>query len=401
MKKRIFIAIHYMEIGGAEMSLIGLLSAIDYNIYDVDLFIYSHQGEFMELIPKEVNILSQSNRYASIEKPMTTIIKQGQLDIIAARLLAKLQFRYYTHANNIKNSAAIFQYVADTTTPLLPSLQHLGKYDLAISFMAPHNIVRYKVLAKKKIAWIHTDYTQIEINARKELPVWDAYDYIASISDDVSTTFCKIFPSLQKKITLIENILSPDFVRARAEEQIDLSEIPIVEGEIKLLSVGRYSSPKNFDNVPDIACKLRALGLHFCWYIIGYGGDEELIKSKIEEAHMEEHVVLLGKKSNPYPYMKACDVYIQPSRYEGKSVTVREAQMLHKPVIVTNYPTASSQIKHELDGVIVPLENSGCAQGIYDFIADKDLQTTIIAYLKENDFGNEKEIQKIYNLIET
>ncbi len=399
MKKRIFITIHYMEIGGAEISLIGLLDTIDYSLYDVDLFIYSHQGELMKLIPAQVNLLPQMDEYACIEQPISRVIRKGYYRIVWARLKAKLQYRAYKKKMNPIDHHAIWDYISENITPVLPSLEHLGKYDFAISFLALHSVVREKVHAKKKIAWIHTDYTQVSVNAPLQLPVWSSYDYIASISDDVSSTFCKIYPSLKNKLVLIENILSPTFVRTRAEEQIDWGEIPIVEGKIKFLSVGRYSPQKNFYNVPDIACKLRALGLHFCWYIIGYGGDEELIESKIKEAHMEEHVVLLGKKSNPYPYMKACDVYIQPSRYEGKSVTVREAQMLHKPVIVTNYPTASSQIKHELDGVIVPLENNGCAQGIYDFICDKDLQATIIAYLKENDFGNEKEIQKIYNLI--
>ena len=60
---------------------------------------------------------------------------------------------------------------------------------------------------------------------------------------------------------------------------------------------------------------------------------------------MEEHVLLLGKRTNPYPYIAACDIYAQPSRYEGKSVTVREAQMLCKPVAVTAYPTATSQVR--------------------------------------------------------
>ena len=114
---------------------------------------------------------------------------------------------------------------------------------------------------------------------------------------------------------------------------------------------------------------------------------------------MENHVILLGKRSNPYPYIKACDIYVQPSRYEGKSVTVREAQMLCKPVVVTNYPTAKSQVKDGIDGVIVPMDNAGCAKGITDFIHNKPLQERIISYLKTHDYGNEPEANKIYNLL--
>jgi glycosyltransferase involved in cell wall biosynthesis len=135
------------------------------------------------------------------------------------------------------------------------------------------------------------------------------------------------------------------------------------------------------------------------WYIIGFG-DEAPIRKAIAESGMEEHVILLGKKENPYPYIKACDIYVQPSRYEGKSVTVREAQMLCKPIIVTNYPTASSQIQNGVDGVIVPMDNEGCARGIANVITDTALQQRLIDYLSTHDYGNESEVEKIYKLLE-
>ena len=134
------------------------------------------------------------------------------------------------------------------------------------------------------------------------------------------------------------------------------------------------------------------------WYIIGYG-DDTLIRQKIKDAGMENHVVILGKRDNPYPYIKACDIYVQPSRYEGKSVTVREAQMLCKPVVVTNYPTASSQIKNGVDGIIVPMDNDGCAKGLAKVILDKDMQKRLSDYLKTHDYGNESEVEKIYQLL--
>ena len=114
---------------------------------------------------------------------------------------------------------------------------------------------------------------------------------------------------------------------------------------------------------------------------------------------MEGHVIILGKRENPYPYIKACDIYVQPSRYEGKSVTVREAQMLCKPVVVTNYPTASSQIKDGVDGVIVPLDNEGCAKGLARVIMDEELRQRLVAYLQTHDYGNEAEVEKIYQLL--
>lgn len=220
-KPRIFINLHYLEIGGAERALIGLLNALNPERVSIDLFVNQHTGEFMKLIPNHVNLLPESSRYASIETPMMSVVKRGNVDIVVARVLAKLAHKRYLkriQLNPGQEDSSIFYYVAKYTTPLLPSLKKYGKYDLAISFLAPHQIVRDKVDARKKIAWIHTDYTVSKVNTAAELPVWEAYDYIASISGDVTRTFLYEFPSLAPKIIEIENVMSPKFVRDMAEE---------------------------------------------------------------------------------------------------------------------------------------------------------------------------------------
>lgn len=396
MKPRIFIAIHYLELGGAEISLIGLLNAIDISRYDVDLFVYSHQGELMKMIPSGIRLLPEVKEYAQIEKPIKEVLKQGGWKVAWARLRAKCQYRKYVKRAHPQEGSAIFQYVFDVVTPVLPDLFEYGEYDLAISFLTPHNIVAEKVRARKKVAWIHTDYTRISVDVDKELPVWSRFNKIVSISKDVTKAFLQVFPSLSEKIVEINNILSPMFVRKRAEEFV--VNFPKLEGRINLLSVGRYTFAKNYDNVPDICKRIREAGCDVFWYIIGYGGDETLIREKIKESGMEDYVILLGKKENPYPYMKACDIYVQPSRFEGNSVTVREAQMLCKPVVVTDYPTAKSQIKDRIDGAIVPLDNAKCAQGIVDFVRNQELQQNITAYLQLHDYGNGQEIEKVYRL---
>lgn len=400
MKPRIFIAMHYMEIGGAETALVGLLNALDPARVDVDLFLYDHRGEMMQFIPEWVNLLPQIPKYSVLERPIVELVKRGFWGIAAARLWAKWlsQKAYKRSGSTLENNGGLDK-MSKCTTPLLPKINQSVTYDLAISFLTPHRIVAEKVKAKKKIAWIHTDYTRVWVDAEDELKVWQKYDYVASISGDVTNTFLQVFPSLAPKIVEIENILSPSFVRKRAELQ-DVDKEFRHEGAITLLSVGRFSDAKNYDNVPDICKRLiNKTKLNIRWYIIGYGGDEALIRQKIKEAGMEEHVILLGKRSNPYPYIKACDIYVQPSRYEGKSVTVREAQMLCKPVVVTNYPTAPSQIRSGIDGVIVPMDNEGCAHGLAEVICDKPLQERIIAHLKTHDYGNESEVEKIYTLI--
>ena len=408
-KKRVFFSMHYMELGGAESSLIGLLQVLDYSKYEVDLFIHSHQGEMMQFIPKEVNLLPEIPAYACIESPMTEALRRGQWGIVWGRLKAKIRARRYQPKDASKPQYAIYQYIAQEVEPCLPSLEQYGEYDLAISFLQPHNFVLSKVKAKKKACWIHTDYTKVEFDTKAELPIWTAYDHIVSISPDVTKAFLQVFPSLSDKIVEMENIMSSSFVRERAEE-FNVNPNPNAnpnpnERVINILSVGRFSDAKNYDNVPDICRKINSKlstvnsKLTVKWYIIGWGGDEQLIRQKIKEAGMEDNVIILGKRSNPYPYMKACDIYAQPSRYEGKSVTVREAQMLCKPVVITNYATAKSQVQDGVDGIIVPMDNEGCAKGIADFIRNIQLQNEIINYLRDHDYGNENEVQKIDNLI--
>ena len=403
MKPRIFINMHYMELGGAERALLGLLNAFDTSRVEVDLFLNQHTGEFMPLIPDKVNLLPEKRGYNAIERPMKQILKEGQLGVLLSRLRARrLHAKYHEKLTGdaAKMDSSGFQYVADAVQPFLPSLKGLGEYDLAISFITPHNIVLNKVNARRKIAWIHTDYSMIHVNVEKELPIWSGYDYIASISPDCTRSFLKAFPSLESRIIEIENILSATFVRTQSD-LLDVGAEMSSDG-LKLLSIGRFNHAKNYDNVPDIARRIVQLGYEgMKWYIIGYGteGAEALIRQKIAEAGMQDHVILLGKKDNPYPYIKACDIYVQPSRYEGKSVTVREAQILCKPVIVTNYPTAHSQITDGVDGVIVPMDNKNCALGIVKVLNDKALLNEISSYLATHDFSNESEVEKIYSLL--
>ena len=114
---------------------------------------------------------------------------------------------------------------------------------------------------------------------------------------------------------------------------------------------------------------------------------------------MQEYVIILGKKENPYPYIKACDIYVQPSRYEGKCVAVREAQILGKPVIITNYETSASQLENGVDGIIVPMDNQSCADGIIRLIRNKELQKKLVFNMEKREYTNANEINKIYQLI--
>lgn len=227
--------------------------------------------------------------------------------------------------------------------------------------------------------------------------MWEGNDAICGVSERASESFQSVFPELAQKVRTVENILPRELTCKQAA--MPQTDMPAGDG-ISLLSVGRFCEAKNFDNVPDICRRLVADGLDVIWYLIGYGGDEPLIRHKIEEAGMKERVIILGKKDNPYPYMRACDLYVQPSRYEGKAVTVREAQLLGKPVVITNYATSGSQLEDCVDGVIVPMDNAGCAAGIAALLRDPARMQQLSDNCQKRDYTNSAEVEKIYALME-
>ena len=396
-KKRILVCSHWLDIGGAERALIGLLESLSHSEHEVDLFLCRHTGEFLKDIPANINLLPEQPAYAVLAVPIWDAIRNCQFAMVASRIYSKVRTNQYIRKNKITGDCAIGQEYthkyAQWATPTVGN----GTYDLAISFLSPHYIVAEKVLAKQKLAWIHTDYSKVCIDSASELAMWSKFDHIASISNSVTDSFIRVFPSLADKVILIENILSESLVQSDAQRDIS-SEIP-ADGSIRLLSIGRFSNAKNFDNVPDICKRLLEIGLNVKWYLIGYGGDEALIRSKITESHMENHVIILGKKDNPYPYIAACDLYVQPSRYEGKCVAVREAQMLGKPVVITNYATSASQLEDGVDGIIVPMDNDDCAKGIAALLCNPEKMTQLSNNCRKRNYSNAQEVEKIYSII--
>ena len=393
MKKSLLIVSHALELGGAERSLIGLLDALDPEIWDVDLFLLRHEGELMDMIPDHVNLLPAVPAYTVLARPMKDTLKEGHVLLTAARLAGKIAASRYAKKHHHTESVVSLEYSHKFTCPFMPKIQPEKEYDLAISFLTPHYFVARKVTAKKKIAWIHTDYTRIQFNVASETAMWDAYDYIASISDAVTEGFLQVFPGLKDKIVLIENVLPEKLIRKQAAEPI--GDMMRANDERILLSVGRFTNAKNFDNVPWICKRILEAGLNVRWYLIGYGGDEALIRRNIQDAGMEEHVIILGKRANPYPYIAACDLYVQPSRYEGKCVTVREAQMLGKPVVITRYATSSSQLEDGVDGMIVPMDNEGCAKEIAELLYNSARMDRFVRCCRERVFSNVSEISKL------
>lgn len=385
-KKILVIFTGSMELGGIERSLLGLLDAIDYEQYEVDLFLYGHHGPLFPLINSKVNILPEVKELAYLREAFSTKIKHGC---------------YYSASLRIRDAllSKLKKVNFDSTwAEIMKKCAHkLEKhYDVALSFFRPFDFITEKVDADIKVGWIHTDYSKGD--AKILLDDYKRLDYIAAVSEECKKAFDHLLPCLSKKTIVIENILSKKFIEEQAKLIINDAFFNTTN-EIKLLSVGRYCTAKNFDNIPEICKRILEEGLEVKWFIIGFGEDEQLIKEQIKKYKMEEQVILLGKKENPYPYMKACDFYVQPSRYEGKCVAVREAQMLGKPVIITDYTTSKSQLVDGVDGIIVPIDNEECGKQIADVIKDKKRVSNIIENTKMTDYTMSAEVEKINSLM--
>lgn len=397
MKKRILFIMPAMFIGGAERSLLRLLEAINYNQYDVSLFLYRHEGEFLSYIPEQVSLLHPLKEYGTFDVPIRSLLFSRRWMFGLARLISKAALKIHCMLSGEKKGIWMsMQYTARYLTPLLPEIP--GEYDLGVMFLGVAEPLIYKVKARKKVTWCHTDYDTLYPNREMDHKTYKAVDRVVFVSDSCREKMVRFYPELLDKTQVIENILGKKMVFQQAEVPID--DMPPLKDGYVLLSIGRFSNAKNFDNVPDICARLLGFGLNIKWYLIGYGGDEPLIRQRIAEAHMENHVILLGKKENPYPYIKACDLYVQPSRYEGKCVTVREAQMLGKPVVITKYATSSSQLEDGVDGVIVPMDNQGCAEGIAALLSAPKRMELLSQACRSRDYSNAQEVEKLYKLME-
>lgn len=392
--KKILISSFDLEVGGVERSLLSLLNNFDYMKFNIDLMLYSHSGELFDFLPQGPNLLDEINKYKTFRMSVMDVILTGEISLGMVRILSKLRAR-------LKSSPEVgysqMQYTWRYSLPFLPRIKE--KYDVAISYLWPHYFVADKVHANIKIAWIHTDYSTIDTDLKLDLSMWNKYDYIVAVSEECKNSFLKKYHQLKSKVVVIENINSPDLVRSMSLETV---ENPMkLDKRFKIVSVARLSHAKGIDLAVKAMRILQDKGYNdIVWYVVGYGGDESKIRNLITELGLEDCFVLLGKRINPYPYIKEADLYVQPSRYEGKAVTVTEAQILGKPVVITNYPTAKSQVRDLFDGYITGLSVEGIASGIENLINNSSLRYKIAQNAYVLNHNNNDELKKLYQIID-
>ncbi|MDX5476466.1 MAG: glycosyltransferase [Bacillaceae bacterium] len=390
--KNVLIASFDMEVGGVERSLLSMLTNFNYEQYKVDLMLYRHTGDFMNQLPDGPTLLKECPSYKTFRMSIGETLKSGQYVLSLIRLLAKCKASLQ---KSTENGYKQMQYMWKYALPFLPKQEK--EYDVAISYLWPHYFVAYQVKAKTKIAWIHTDFSTVDTDIKLDLEMWEQFTHIVAVSESCKDSFLKKYPSLLSKVVVIENIMSPSLVRELANEVI---ENPMLQdNRFKIVTVARLSYAKGIDQAIKALKLLRNKGYdNIAWYVVGYGGDEKMLRNLIEENQLENHFILLGKQLNPYPFMKEADLYVQPSRYEGKAVTVGEAQILGKAVLISNYKTAKSQVVCGINGVISGTTPEDLTNSIISLYKDETLITSLVTNCMQGDFNNESELNKLYSL---
>ncbi|HDR8169505.1 TPA: glycosyltransferase [Bacillus thuringiensis] len=391
MKKNLLFVINNLNCGGAEKALISLLETIDYSMYNVDLFLFKHEGLFFRKIPQQVNLLEEPYEYRYFDMPIKTAIidciKKGRIDIALARLYAGYIFK--SEQNRVRCEQMIWKYISK-------SLRGIDKsYDVAIGYLEKNPVYFCvdKVKAKKKIGFIHNDYDGLGMDPKIDSRYFAKLDNIVTVSRECANVLKERFPMYKTKIKIMYNIVSSNMINKMSLEKIDMKD----KG-IKIVSVGRLNYQKGFE-MAIAACKeLEGDGYKITWYVVGEGEERVNLEKMIEENDLKGKFILLGIKENPYPYIREANIYVQPSRFEGKSIAIDEAKILHKPIVITNFSTAKDQIKNKENGIIVEMDPHAISEGIKKLIDNEELRNKLISNLSKENLGTESEIEKLYTL---
>ncbi|QNK59874.1 glycosyltransferase [Paenibacillus sp. PAMC21692] len=396
MKKKLLFIMPGLGAGGGERSLVTLLSQIDYEKYDVDLFLFKHDGIFMKALPEEVNVIKHRDDYLAFTQPFIVSLKMlfgaSKFRLLFNRILFSLRNQYRKGSAVTEQSA--WQYLSMSMDKLQT------KYDAAIGFLEKTSIYYCidKVDATKKIGWIHNDYDKLGMDVGFDRKYFDRLDEIITVSKECEQVLKKRFPEQVHKISTIHNIVSPKLIKKLSRiTNNDLYNRK--DGECILLSIGRLHPQKGFDIAVEACARLIAYGKAVRWFIIGEGEEREQLRKTIRKHNVEGQMILLGLKDNPYPYIEQCDIYVQPSRFEGKSVAVDEAKILCKPIVITNFSTARDQIQNGINGTIAPMNAIDLASAIGDLIGNRDKVNELCFRLSNETLGTEEEIDKLYKLV--
>ncbi|ULL13910.1 glycosyltransferase [Paenibacillus sp. H1-7] len=394
MKKKLLFVTQYLHTGGVEKSLLTLLSDLDYEKYDVDLLLFDHSGVLFHMVPSRVNILPPL--FACYSTPLTQavpqLVKEGRFRLLAGKLLAAVAGKL-SKGVGVGARWSVYRHA-------LPNLR--THYDVAISYLDffCNYYVAEKVIADKKIVYNHMDYAYSQLQGwpcpRLERKSFLISDYIVTVAETARKSLEGYFPEFAQKMRVIKNRVSADTVHKMSNEPGFTDE----SKGIRIVTVARLTEEKGVWFALDTCAKLVREGYDIRWYLIGNGPLRGELEAKSRELGLEKNFMLLGEKQNPYPFMKGCDIYVQPSKTEAHCIAVEEAIALYRPIVVTDIPSFKQQIVDGETGLIVQANIDGLAEGIKKLFHSLELRQQLSAHLSLITNRHQEEMNKFYQLIE-
>jgi len=393
MKKRFLFFLINMNLGGTEGSFLNLIAALPYD-YEIDLLLLEEKGELLNQLPGNVNLKiiengNQINEFINLgcRRYAFNELKRGNLISFLKNIFVFTLYKinilkhpYYGIANLINDQP--------------------HSYDMAVAYAGPHDFISYYTLnyihAQQRFQWIHFDIERVTFHRRFANEIYRYYDKIFCVSQNSKNTFVKEFPQFESKTEIFENIVSETDLKHQSEFGESFHDD--FDG-IRILTLGRLAVEKGQQLVPNVVRRLKDDGLNFRWYLIGEGNLRKELEKEIKRLRIENELVLLGSKINPYSYLKDCDLYVQTSLHEGYCITLYEAKIFEKPVVTTDFLSASNLIENHGDGLIVEISENGIYAAVKELIKDDNKRKEFSSFLKKPESRNEQKVQKYFYLI--
>lgn len=392
MKKQLLFIIDSLNAGGAEKSLVTLLSLLEYSHFDVDLQLFAGKGLFCQFLPPQVNVLSEFSVIHELSQPLWKQLWHPRILITRLRYSLKtLDFRL-----SIADKAVLYWQIFGAYFD-----KPMKNYDIAIAYAqgVPTFYLADKISAKRKLAWVNIDYRLKGRALDFQRSFYDRCNTIVCVSEFTREFFAsEVYPEFRNKMEIMLDIIDSSIICNMAQSP---SEQPIDTSLPVIMTVGRLNKPqKGYDLALKTTKILKDRGVKFCWYAIGEGAYRSEMERYIAENDLQNCFILLGSTANPYSYMRQCDIYVQTSRHEGFGLTIAEARILNKPVVCTNFEGCTMQMVNEKNGLITSFNPEDIADAIERLLNDKTLYLNIQEYLRNEKKGNVEDIEKFYELIE-
>lgn len=374
-KKKLLIVAHHMTIGGVQKSLISALKAIDYDMFDVTLYLRKNRTDLLNYVDDRVKIIVNEDDTHYYRKPYAVKLQ--------AQIAAAETFRQMKKADMLKEKLA--DMIREDSMILEKNTYFKGKYyDIAIAYVQGYTalFVSDYVKAGEKIVFYHTSTDEIHSVHKRILP---NFDKIVALHDEQKNLISQWYPGESSKIRIVENYIDRDFIFDESRKK----QLERKDDELVLCSCGRFAQVKGFDMAVEAAKILSDKGISFKWYFVGDGPDRAKIEDKIYSYNLHKKVILTGMKKNPYPYIASCDIYVQPSYEEALGLTILEAHRLSRPVISTKTVGGMKLVENGVNGLLCNIDAVSIAQAVEALGANKEAYNSIVANLKNTDYSQE------------